>query len=291
MATTVGDGTPDDVTAPGPITDRTDARVLTDDDIPSGLNGPFFQEIGRRKKQGRDAKCLVTADHGQTGVGKSNLCDFLAYVTDTTDDGFAEEKTTIDPHEFIELYSGKLPEGSAAIMEEAEQFDARRANAHENVDASQKWQQARVREIIAFLNLPSPSTIDKRFEELADFWINVERRGRARIYEKRIHRTKRSIYYKTLQTIEWPNMDGSDTFVHMDRLKGDMLDDTDSDDTWVRESEVQERVESAVEQAQTNIRDKWIRALKQEGFKGREIAALPTVDLSTSHVLAIARGE
>lgn len=288
---TVADATPDDVTAPGPIAERADPSGEIDGAVPTGLDGPFFQEIGRRKQQGRDAKCLATADHGQTGVGKSNLCDFLAYVTDTTDEGFGTEKTTIDPHEFIELYSGKLPEGSAVIMEEAEQFDARRANAHENVDASQKWQQARVREIIAFLNLPSPSTIDKRFEELADFWINVERRGRARIYEKRIHRTNRSIYYKTMQTIEWPNMDGSATFQHMDRLKGDMLDNDASDNSWVRETEVQERVEKAVKKAKRDARDEWICALKERGMGAPEIASLPVIDLHTSRINQIARGE
>jgi hypothetical protein len=280
-----------DVRAPGPISSRTDDGEVVLEQVPSGLNGPFFQEIGQRKQQGRDAKCLVTADHGATGVGKSNLCDFLAYVTDTTPEGFGKEKTTIDPHEFIELYNGKLPEGSAAIMEEAEQFDARRSNAHENVDASQKWQQARVRQIIAYLNLPSPSTIDKRFEELCDFWINVERRGRARIYKKKIHRTKRSIYYKTMQVIEWPNMDGSATFEHMDRLKGDMLDDGTSDDSWVRESEVRERVERAVKDARNEARDEWIRALKDIGMSGSDIAALPTLDVKAARVNQIARGE
>jgi hypothetical protein len=280
-----------DVRAPGHISTRTDDGEVKLEYVPSGLNGPFFQEIGKRKQQGRDAKCLVTADHGQTGVGKSNLCDFLAYVTDTTPEGFNKEKTTIDPHEFIELYNGKLPVGAAAIMEEAEQFDSRRSNAHENVDASQKWQQARVREIIAYLNLPSPSTIDKRFEQLCDFWINVERRGRARIYEKKIHRTKRSIYYKTMQVIEWPNMDGSTTFEHMDRLKGDMLDDGTTSDSWVRESEVRDRVERAVKEVRTDNRNDWIRALKDIGMSGSGIAELPTVDVKANRVRQIARGE
>jgi hypothetical protein len=283
--------TSDDLSAPGPISTRTDDGHVKLENVPSGLNGPFFQEIGQRKQQGRDAKCLVTADHGQTGVGKSNLCDFLAYATDTTPEGFSKEKTTIDPHEFIEMYGGKLPEGSAAIMEEAEQFDSRRAQAHENVDASQKWQQARVREIIAYLNLPSPSTIDKRFEELADFWINVECRGRARIYKKKINRIKRSIYYETVQTIHWPNMDGSATFEHMDRLKTGLLDDDQADDNWVRESEVQDRVERAVKDARQEMRNEWIRAVKEYGLSGSEIASLATVDIKRNRVLQIARGD
>jgi hypothetical protein len=283
--------TPDSVSTPGPITDRTDADTVTHDDVPSGVNGPFFQKIGRRKRQGRDAKILVTADHGQTGVGKSNCCDCLGYVTDTTAEGFAKHKTTIDPGEFIEMYNGKLEKGSAAVMEEAEQFDSRRSNRNENVDATQKLQEGRIREIIAFFNLPSPDTIDKRFEILADFWINIERRGLARIYEKRIHRTKRSLYYKTLQTFEWPNMDGSATFQHMDSLKRDHLDDEGSDDNWVRESEVQNRIDRAVTQAEQEQRVEWMRSLKNAGWTGKEIAALDVVDVKGARVNQIARGE
>ncbi len=69
-----------------------------DHDIPvdKDFSGPFFQEIGRRKLEGRDAKILVTADDAQTGVGKSNLCDFLGYVLDTTEDGFSPDKIAID---------------------------------------------------------------------------------------------------------------------------------------------------------------------------------------------------
>jgi len=279
-----------EVHAPGPITDRTDDGAVDGEDVPEGIKGPFFREVGKRKQQGRDAKCLVTADHGQTGVGKSNLCDFLAYVTDTTPAGFGKDKTTIDPQEFIQMYQ-RLEPGSAAIMEEGEQFDSRRSNAHENVDASQTWQKGRVREIIAFVNLPSPSTIDKRFEELADFWINVERRGKARIYKKKIHRTKQTLYYKTMQTLEWPNMDGSATFEHMDRLKNDHLDDDTRDDNWVRESKVEERIEKAVREAKDEYRLEWIQSLKRFGLSGNDISSLNVVDVKGARVNQIARGE
>jgi hypothetical protein len=94
-----------------------------------------------------------------------------------------------------------------------------------------------------------------------------------------------------MQVIEWPNMDGSVTFEHMDRLKGDMLDDGTSDDTWVRESEVRERVERAVKEARTDARDEWIRALKETGMSGSDIAALPPVDVKAARVNQIARGE
>jgi len=277
----------DGLKTPGPAIERT-KPAPEDIDLPSGISGPYFQELGRRKRDGRDAKVLVTAKDGATGVGKSNLCDFLGYVSDTTADGFAKHKITIEPLRFLELYS-VLDPGSAAVMEEGEQFDSRRGMTSENVEATQKWQQARVREIVAYVNLPDPTMIDGRFERLADYWINVERRGSCRIYKKRIHPTKRVIYYETLQTLEWPNMDGSDTFRHMDDIKGDLLDGDLDTDSLLRESEALEQRKRAVQKARRDERDNWICALKDHGMAGTDIARLPHIEISSQRVNKIAR--
>lgn len=276
----------DDLKAPGPPSKRKISKEGPD--VPSGINGPFFQDIGRRKGNGRDAKCLVTAKDGQTGVGKSNLCDFLGYVTDTTAEGFAPHKITIEPLRFLELY-GVLEPGSAAVMEEGEQFDSRRGMTSENVEATQKWQKARVREIIAYVNLPDPTMIDGRFERLCDFWINVERRGKARIYKKRIHPTKRVIYYETVQTLEWPNMDGTETVKHMDKIKGDMLDGEHDADSLLRESEAEEMVENAKQEIEQQIRNEFITTIyKNADLTAKEVANLPNVDVKPSRVRQIA---
>lgn len=259
------------------------------EDLFGVFSGEFFRELATRKREGRDAKCLVTAKDGQTGVGKTNCCDFLGYVSDTTPAGFAEAKTTIDPFKFLDFYS-HLPAGSATIMEEGEQFDARRSNSNKNVDAAEKWQMARVREIVAFINLPSPAEIDSRFERLADYWINVERRGFARVYKKRIHPTKRKLYYETLQTFEWPNMDESATFQHMDALKDDKLDG-ESESSWVRESEVRQRVEKARKDAREQERDEWITSVyRHPKMSGSDVAQLPACDVGRSRVSQIASG-
>lgn len=281
-------GPPDDgIETPGPITDR--IQPTADGvEIPSGIDGPFFRALGQRKNSGRDAKCLVTAKDGATGVGKSNLCDFLGYVSDTSEGGFGKHKTAIEPIKFLELYS-KLAPGSAAIMEEGEQFDSRRGMTNENVEASQKWQQARVREIIAYVNLPDPTMIDGRFERLCDYWINVERRGKARIYEKKIHPTKRKIYYRTLQTLEWPNMDASATFRHMDGLKGDLLDGELDNDGLVRESEADRRVERARKEARREMRDELLTSIYREtDLPATHLAACSAVDVKASRVRQIA---
>lgn len=251
------------------------------------FSGPWFRELAERKQQSRDAKCLVTAEDGQTGVGKTNFCDFAAYVTDTSEHGFGAGKVTIDPFEFLEFYSN-LPPGSASVMEEGEQFDARRSNSNKNVDAAEKWQMARVREIVAFINLPSPEEIDSRFERLADYWINIQRRGRAKVYKKKIHSTKRKLYYQTLQTVEWPNMDGSRTFEYMDSIKDERLDDG-GESSWVRETDVRDRVEKARKQAHEAERDQWIADLyNRTQLTGSDIARLPACSVGRSRVAQIA---
>ena len=277
----------DNLKTPGPVIERT-VPAPGDVDFPSGLDGPFFREIGRRKGNGRDAKVLVTAKDGDTGVGKSNLCDFLGYVCDTTAEGFSTHKITIEPLRFLELY-GVLKPGSAAVMEEGEQFDSRRGMTSENVEATQKWQKARVREIIAFVNLPDPTMIDGRFERLCDFWINVERRGKARVYKKRIHPTKRVIYYETVQTIEWPNMEKTETSKHMDAIKDDMLDGEHDEDSLLRESEAKERVKEAREDMKQQMRDEWITAVyKQTDATAKDVASLSTVEIKPARVRQIA---
>jgi plasmid maintenance system antidote protein VapI len=271
-----------------PVTERIEPAKGT---VPEGIDGPFFQEIGKRKRQGRDAKILVTADDGATGVGKSNCCDFLGYVTDTTEAGFAPHKATIEPAEFLELYTVLEP-GSALVMEEGEQFDSRRGMTNQNVAATQKWQQARVREIVALVNLPSPDMIDTRFEQLADYWINVERRGKCRIYKKKIHRTKRSVYYRTMQTLEWPNMEGSDTSRRMGALKDALLDDELNTDSLVRESEVRERINRAVEDAERSRRDEILTSLyKETDLTAGDIAECSAIEVQASRVRQIASNQ
>ena len=259
------------------------------------FDGPFFREIAKRKREGRDAKILITAKDGQTGVGKSNLSDFLGYVLDTSPQGFSPEKVTIEPEMFLSMYN-QLEPGSAAIMEEGEQFDSRRAMSSKNVDAAEKWQMARVREIVSIINLPSPAEIDSRFERLADYWINVEILGRAKVYKKRIHPTKGKVYHETLQTLSWPNMDASATFKRMGEIKDSLLDDDTRDANWVRESDVQDRIAQAEKEAKDSLRDEFLLALYDElpivagtELTYDQVARLSVVDVGPERVGQIVR--
>ncbi|KMT45728.1 hypothetical protein EL22_28715 [Halostagnicola sp. A56] len=211
----------------------------------------------------------------------------MGYICDTTDSGFSKEKIAIDPPEFFGLY-GKVPAESAVVLEEGEQLDPRRAMKNENVDASHTWAKERVRELIAFVNLPSPEMIDGRLELLADFWINIEIRGRARIYQKKVHRTKGYVYYETMQVFEWPNMDKSETFKMMGRQKQDHIDDKEEGSNWIRKSKVDEMLEKQRKEIEREERDTYIRALVNEcGLQKKDIA--PAFDLSPQRVGQIAR--
>jgi hypothetical protein len=276
--------------SPPPEDEQGPPETVEPDHVPEyeGFAGPYFQAIGKRKIEERDAKTLVTAEDAETGVGKSNLCDFLGYVCDTSPDGFRERKVAIDPPEFFSKY-GVVAKGSSLVLEEGEQLDPRRAMQNENVDASHTWQMERVREIIAFINLPSPKFIDNRMEELADFWINVERRGRARIYKKKIHRIHQSVYYETMQVLEWPNMDGSDTFRRMKTLKQDHID-SDDGHGWVTEEEMQDRIEKAVKNAEQETRNRLLATIYNETeLSGPDIARCSGVEISDGRVRQIAR--
>jgi hypothetical protein len=251
--------------------------------------GPFFELLGERKRQERDLKIILTAKDGETGIGKTACGVFLAKIADTTPDGFdAEMKATLDPPEFFNLYD-RLEMGSSAILDEAEQLDARRAMSSENVDASHVWQQQRVRQIVAILILPSPEEIDSRMERLADVWINVERRGRARVYRKRIHPIKRSVYYETMQTFEFPNMDSDEDYRALSDMKEDMISDPESDDNWIRMSEHQRKLKRAEEQARREVRDELLTSFyKDVGIGAPTLADAPAVDISDGRIRQIA---
>lgn len=271
----------------GPPEIRQPEEPISTDDIGKlEFTGRFFQEIGRRKRKGRDAKILVTARDAQTGIGKSNLSDFLGYTLDTSSAGFQPHKCCGYPEPFFDSY-GRVERESALILEEGEQLDSRRFMSEENVKGSQTWMMDRVREIVAIINLPSPAFIDKRFEKLADYWINVERRGYATVYKKKIHDTRQDIWYLPLQGIEWPNMDGSATLEYMNSLKDERIDDERDD--WVSPSDHKEAVEKARKNTRRETRDKILSTVYNEtALAAGDIANCSDIEIKASRIRQIA---
>lgn len=145
---------------------------------------PLHQFVARRMDKNRDVKVLVTAKDSATGTGKTTLAGWcgLSWTPMFASEWWACDRGgTIRPRAYLDQYTD-LPKGYALIMDEAEQLDARRSTSSENVDFSHKWMMMRVRQVISILTLPTTSALDKRLMELADVWIEVQRRGLANVH-------------------------------------------------------------------------------------------------------------
>lgn len=253
------------------------------------FSGPFFSEIAKRKRQGKDAKIIISAVDAQTGVGKSALAVALAIALDTSPNGGfdAEQKASLDVERFLGLYD-ELEPGSAMILDEAEQIDSRRSMSNKNIDAAFRWQTRRVNEIIAILTFPSIDMIDKRMERLMDYRIDVTARGSAKIYKKKIHPMKKSVYYRKMQIIRWPNMDGHPDYEVLAAMKDEMIAKPDSDD-WIHRDEHEGELEKVRKQTAAEKRDEILKSLAEEGLNYTDFA--PAVGLSSQRVGQIVRGK
>lgn len=257
---------------------------------PDPPKGEFFQRIASRKRNERDAVILVTADDADRGVGKTSLAVTLGKLLDTSSSRFdAEQQATLSVPRFLQLYD-ELEEGSTLVLDEGEQIDARRSMSQENVDASLKMQTRRVNEIIVIITLPSADMIDNRIEQLADFWINCEVRGRARVYKKKIHRIKKTVYYKSLQQLTWPNLDDDEDYQILAQKKERFNEGEGQENGYIREDEVTERIEKARETAKQTQRDELLEQVcGHEDIEQQHVAN--ALGLSPARVSQILNGD
>jgi len=173
----------------------------------------------QRHRDGRDLKLIITQRDSETGGGKTTLAVFLALSWDPHGwDG--EEKGTVSAEEFLETYP-ELPLHSALVMDEAEELDARRSMASENVQFSKDWMMMRTRQIDSILTLPTTSALDKRLLELADVRINVIARGEANVYRIKIddHNPQRGAQQWFMHEIQWPDMTPHPEYQKLDAQK------------------------------------------------------------------------
>jgi len=208
----------------------------------------------RRHRSGRDLKVIITQRDSETGGGKTTLACFLALSWDPHGwDG--EKKGTVSAQEFLDTYP-TLPPHSALIMDEAEELDARRSMASENIEFSKDWMMMRTRQIDSILTLPTTSALDKRLLELADVRINVTARGEAECYRIKIddHNPQRGAQQWHMHSIQWPDLSDHPEFLKLDEQKQAKIDSTDEDGT-----------ESDAEQTKADLK----RAIRQEAKRRR----------------------
>lgn len=216
----------------------------------------LHEKFLNRMEDGRDLKIIITASDAQTGVGKSTLAFALAasWHPIYTDEAWtADGGATYDVGEFLDSYT-QLPAGSVLLMEEAEQLDARRAMAGENVDFSHYWMAMRVRQVVSILTLPSTTALDKRLWELSDVWINVKRRGLAEVHESQINDYEQKLWNQPVERIEWPDVSDHDEMQKVDRLKEEKIERglsdmaSDEEDTQISPDEVKRQEKQAIAQ-------------------------------------------
>jgi len=178
-----------------------------------------------RHREGRDLKVVITQRNSGTGGGKTTLAGWLCL---NWDQGWsAEQRATLDPDEFIGKYP-ELPAHSCLLLDEAEELDARRSMAEQNVEFAKNWMMMRTRQIdsiLSILTLPTASALDKRIKELADIRINVIERGVANVYKIRIddHNTSQ-VRERFLHELEWPDVSERKELQSLEALKNERID-------------------------------------------------------------------
>ena len=204
------------------------------DFLPIDRDAPIHKMRQRRHKNGRDLKVVITQRDSGTGGGKTTLATWLAL---SWDPGWtAEEKATLDPYEFISRYP-TLPAHSVLILDEAEELDARRSMASENVEFSKAWMTMRTRQLDSILTLPTAGALDSRLLELADVRINVIRRGLARVYRVKVDDfNTNNVSQRFIHQLEWPDISEHPEYRHLDELK-------------------QEKIEAAAQEAETRAEE------------------------------------
>ena len=181
----------------------------------------------RRMKRDRDLKIIITAKDSQTGVGKTTLAGWLALSWNpmyAEEDWRAETNACIDPNEFFQLQKDSPP-GSVLILDDAEELDARRSMQNENVNFSQRWMLMRVLQQVHILTLPSPGALDSRLEELADVWINIQRRGLADVHEIRVNSYgSRGVMTPRVGQLEYPDVSEHEELEQLRELKDEQIE-------------------------------------------------------------------
>jgi hypothetical protein len=246
---------------------------------------PFYEEFEDHADKGMELTILLSDYHAMRGTGKTTLSIKLARAFDRTDDGLTPDKVTNSPEEFIDAYVREA-QGSGLVFDEAEAgINSRDAMTTVNKEMNEKVSMGRVGEKYAVWNMPDIGQIDKTVRKLAHYWVLVQRRGRARVYELSNDPFRDETYTKPICNIEWGALPDSDpVFQRLDEHKWDKLQGEGEE--YVPVDEHQERVEKARDEAEREQRDEFIRAAYGRGLLSQsDLSGI--VDLSQGQISRI----
>lgn len=212
---------------------------------------PLHKLAVHRMRLGRDLKIIITAEDSETGVGKTTCGGFLGiswtrlfagHEWFVEPDEYGIGMGTVNPREYFSMIGkigGPYNAGTAVIVDDAEELDARRSMQNLNVKFSQRWMLMRLKQAITIITLPSPSSIDSRIEELADVWINVKRRGMGLVHDIRVQSYGgRNVMTKQVHELEFPDVSDHPELQKLEDMKVAKMD------TWdTEEDEEQEEID------------------------------------------------
>jgi len=238
---------------------------------------PLHKLVVYRMKNGRDLKIIITAKDSQTGVGKTTCAGWLGLSWTkqfTGEDWFVNPEEygdgmgTLNPKEYFAILKqvgNGYKAGTTVIVDDAEELDARRSMQNLNVEFSQRWMLMRLKQAITIITLPSPKAIDSRLEELADVWINIERRGRGVVHDIRVNSYgSRNVMTEQKHKIEFPNVADHPELETLREMKEQKMDDWDEEQEEDETPDPEEVKRKTKKQIAQNMRD--------QGMNGTDIA-------------------
>jgi hypothetical protein len=263
--------------------------------------GTVGEEIKQAIRDDFDAKIIITSHNSKPGLGKTTLAIQMAHAWDPH--GWtAEEKAFMNAHEFHNAYMNE-PKGSVLLFDEIEnEADSRRAMSGKNVNLTQMLATQRFRNIVSIYTLPTVSMLDNRMMEMADYWINVMRRGAAHPYKIYVNDFTGNVSRKWIgqpesgadgETIHWEEPErGTQPYRDKQYLDQMKKDHAHIEREHVPASEVEKRVEKAREKAQRERRDEIIQSIMANDYMSAgDLAEVSGVDVSRPRVHQIANGD
>lgn len=224
----------------------------------------------KRRRQSRDLKMLITARDSQTGTGKTTLAVALAKSWD--EHGWSADKATLSPQEYVDTYT-QLDSGEILIGDEMEQMaDPRRSMSEQNITLTQYWSTMRQWEVSTICTLPSAAMVDKRLRELMDIRLNVQRRGIAVAYEKKIDDHSGKVKEKRLHRVRWNALDDDEDYGELAEMKKRHMENFNETAYFMSDDGEEEQPDP--EEAVQQYRNERIQQAYTADFTQKEIAEI-----------------
>jgi len=253
---------------------------------------PFTELYKKRVRNNSDLSVIVSDRANRRGTGKTVFSLLLAHMMDRTEEGITKGKVAINPDELAEAYT-EQPRGSALVLDEAEAgLSKYRAGSGINMAMRELISMGRIEEKYVVLNLPASSELDRDLKALCSWWFLVQEKGLAHSHplnwnpyaeEPRTPRMK--------DTWQWEDVprdhDLREVYEYLTEEKERHLaGESDSSSQRLSASEVDDMLEEAKSEAETDTRNELLSTIYREtNLTQKELAQ--SVGLSRSRLADI----